>query len=758
MYSDTFATDWDVSPGATTVYFYATSGSSSCDISLTLRAGSTSLGSGTLSIPAFADDYYSTSFITSSYTFSEGKRFSLEVGAPCSTVTLFWDGARNNARLETPTLAIRDVTILLMVLVVLIPIATGLVTRNRRAFVWLVTLVFSLLLTISLFVQQVTPASAEVSETTNTFYFYDDTSPEQYMMFQTQPSGTETSAEATTTYFYSDTFPADWQVNGGTNTVYIVAEVVSVGSSFTIALDAGSPGDWTQLGTNTQIQLTCPKQLLTLTMSTSSYTFSSGERLRLRISTAPGATIYWDGVSNNSRLITPTIVIAEMSLLFLFVVYLIPIVTGLLTRRSKLTFRIMSIVIAIVVTLAILATQVYHVSAEISETTNTFWFYNQTTPQTYMMYQTQPSGTDQYFDEEADVYFYSDTFPDGWSVQAGTTTVYMHVYSLSTLDSNITWRLYAGSGASWTELGNGLMNCPFPTNGLQQVSFSTSSYDFSSGEQFRLVASVGEALEIDWDGIYNDSRMVTPTLVVFEWGFLFMLLVPLFPYAASIFWKRRRLAGQLTMLLLAGSITMWLTTIQVQPVSAAPVFEIGSSNIFWFYDDTLPMTYMMYQTQPSGSSTTSGSTEYFYSDTVPAGWSINAGTSTFYMSAANSHKTQNYNIDVTLEYGSGSTWTSLGSWSVTIPANATCGVTPYNASGSTSSHTFSIPERLRLVAAPTSSKLTMCWDGSYNNSRLVTPTIVVPEGAVAFVIVVALIPILVDRLKRRRKMVRTLHT
>lgn len=127
-----------------------------------------------------------------------------------------------------------------------------------------------------------------------------------------------------------------------------------------------------------------------------------------------------------------------------------------------------------------------------------------------MMYQTQPSGTDQYFDEEADVYFYSDTFAGGWSVQAGTTTVYMHAYSLSTLDSGITWRLYAGSGASWAELGSGVMNCPFPTNGLMSVSFSTSSYTFDSGEQLRLVGSVGYALEIDWDGAYNDSRLLIP--------------------------------------------------------------------------------------------------------------------------------------------------------------------------------------------------------------------------------------------------------
>jgi hypothetical protein len=143
---------------------------------------------------------------------------------------------------------------------------------------------------------------------------------------------------------------------------------------------------------------------------------------------------------------------------------------------------------------------------------DTYWFYNETTPQTYMMYQSQPSGTDQYFDEEADVYFYSGTFAAGWTIQPGTTTVYMYAYSLSTLDSSVTWRLYAGSGASWTELGSGVMNCPYYTGGLMQVSFTTIGHIFGAGEQLRLVGSVGQALEIDWDGVYNDSRLEIPGL------------------------------------------------------------------------------------------------------------------------------------------------------------------------------------------------------------------------------------------------------
>jgi len=134
-----------------------------------------------------------------------------------------------------------------------------------------------------------------------------------------------------------------------------------------------------------------------------------------------------------------------------------------------------------------------------------------------MMYESQPMGTEAYFATDfgpGTVDFYSDVFPAGSSIQAGTTTVYINAYTPSTNSSSITWRLYAGSTGSWTELGSGFIPVPFFTGGLVQVSFSTSSYVFAGGEQLRVEASVAQYLEISWDGSSNYSRVEMPSITV----------------------------------------------------------------------------------------------------------------------------------------------------------------------------------------------------------------------------------------------------
>jgi hypothetical protein len=80
------------------------SGFSGCNVSLTLRGGATTIGTGTLPIPAMAGgSYLSTAFSTSAYTFANGERLSLVVNAnSCFGVEMYWDGAYNNSRLVLP--------------------------------------------------------------------------------------------------------------------------------------------------------------------------------------------------------------------------------------------------------------------------------------------------------------------------------------------------------------------------------------------------------------------------------------------------------------------------------------------------------------------------------------------------------------------------------------------------------------------------------------------------------------------------------
>ena len=79
---------------------------------------------------------------------------------------------------------------------------------------------------------------------------------------------------------------------------------------------------------------------------------------------------------------------------------------------------------------------------------------------------------------------------------------------------------------------------------------------------------------------------------------------------------------------------------------------------FWFYDDTTSLQYMMYQTQPSGTTQSEAGPIVinFYSDTIPAGWDINSVTSRVYFYV---QTTGNKTINFDLRVGSGSTWTFI---------------------------------------------------------------------------------------------------
>ncbi len=144
------------------------------------------------------------------------------------------------------------------------------------------------------------------------------------------------------------------------------------------------------------------------------------------------------------------------------------------------------------------------------------------------------------------------------------------------------------------------------------------------------------------------------------------------------------------------------------------------TDTFWFYDDTTPMTYMMYRTQPSGTITSANKAVSFYSATFPAGASIGAGTATVYLYATNSHTQQ----DRTLSLALVADGTTIGSGStITITAN-TSTPTLFNSSFDYSTHTFTDSERLQLQIGK-DPHVTIYWDGAYNDSRLVVENLTV---------------------------------
>jgi hypothetical protein len=282
------------------------------------------------------------------------------------------------------------------------------------------------------------------------------------------------------------------------------------------------------------MQTQCSKQLINLTMNTSGYTFASGERLWLTISVPLNTTIYWDGASNNSRLVTPTIVMPELGLLLLMLAPLVPYFMSAIWRRKRLAGMLMSTLLAVCVIIGLLSISVPSASAapyyDVSNS-NTFWFYDDTTPLQYMMYQSQPSGTLKSQAGSATIYFYSDTWPAGWQVNAGTSTVYFYVQTTGA--KTVGFTLYAGTTGSWTSLGNGSWNGNQGSITLVNTSFSTSSYTFSTGERLRLQVDVGNGATFFWESAYNNSRLVIPGITVPENAIVFIAMAVLIPFVVG---------------------------------------------------------------------------------------------------------------------------------------------------------------------------------------------------------------------------------
>jgi hypothetical protein len=278
------------------------------------------------------------------------------------------------------------------------------------------------------------------------------------------------------------------------------------------------------------------------------------------------------------------------------------------------------------------------------------------------------------------------------------------------------------------------------------------TYTSSNPQRLRLFVDVTSVtgsgnFELAYDSAEKISSMDTPGMTIPEWTAAFFVLVPLIPFLMATIWRRKRLLANFISILIACCVAVGLLALRVPRASAKPMLDVAASNTFWWYDDTTPLQYMMYQSQPSGTSQSQAgaATISFYSDTWPNTWQINAGTSTVYFYVLT---TGNKKVDFELFAGAGASWTSLGTGSWT-GNQAT--ITLVNTSFSTSGYTFSTGERLRLDVGPNNGA-TVYWDGSYNNSRLVIPGITVPEGAILFLALVLMIPRLTGALKRRKEL------
>ncbi len=201
-------------------------------------------------------------------------------------------------------------------------------------------------------------------------------------------------------------------------------------------------------------------------------------------------------------------------------------------RRLRLrpAFTAIIVLVAAIVALAIMSTEV----EAVSDDSSTFWFYDDTNPLTYMMYQSPPSGSST--NTQQVVSFHSDTFEASQSLESGTAMVYIYATNSAGADKSIDFTLRVGA----TVLGTGSVAVPRKTTSplLLTTSFPTSTYDFANAERLVLDVESPGAVVVHWDGDYNDSRLVTATIV--PEGVLGLLLLAPFIPLFMILLKRSR--------------------------------------------------------------------------------------------------------------------------------------------------------------------------------------------------------------------------
>jgi len=219
----------------------------------------------------------------------------------------------------------------------------------------------------------------------------------------------------------------------------------------------------------------------------------------------------------------------------------------------------------------------------------------------------------------------------------------------------------------------------------KSTSFSTDGYTFASDERLLLEIDVPVLGALGWDGAFSTSNIIIPGITT------------------------------------GGATNTPTNTPSVTPTPSptpdnSPTSTntpSGTSETYWFYDDTTPSQYMMYTSQPNGSKVSSTSKVDFYSTGFDSGQQLNAGTATVYLYGLGGFG--NCDVSLTLKAGS----TTVGSGTITIPQSGGIASTSF----SVDSYSFAADEKLTLSTGNLCFGASIAWDGTRNDSRLVVPGI-----------------------------------
>ena len=136
---------------------------------------------------------------------------------------------------------------------------------------------------------------------------------------------------------------------------------------------------------------------------------------------------------------------------------------------------------------------------------NNYWFYDDTSPLSHMMYTTLANGNNRSGESAS---FHSPSFVAGQVLPAGTTTVNFYAWNPAPAAAAFTAELRGGGvllGAGTFALPPNLFNAYFFS-----ASFSTSSHNFADGERLEVSFSFAAPAEMYWDGAFNYSGVNVP--------------------------------------------------------------------------------------------------------------------------------------------------------------------------------------------------------------------------------------------------------
>jgi hypothetical protein len=210
----------------------------------------------------------------------------------------------------------------------------------------------------------------------------------------------------------------------------------------------------------------------------------------------------------------------------------------LLTGRWAVAWRLAGSLLIGLLVLALLWTRMPGAEAATGETPSTLYFHEGSVPNGYVMYPGTPSGSAQSA-ANTTLSFYSDSFPDGWRLSAGNTSVSLWSF-FEPGETKASLDLSHGSGSNWTSLGSGSISIR-DSLALYEGSFATSAHTFSNGESLRLSITLPPNAHAWWDGGSRASSVVLPAQQVSDFRLAYLFVGAFVPVAMIEVTRRRRL-------------------------------------------------------------------------------------------------------------------------------------------------------------------------------------------------------------------------